>query len=42
MAYENTKVPVMQSQSEIKKLVMMRGGSGVAFFSHPPMEGFEF
>lgn len=41
MAYENTRVPVVNSQSEIKKLVMLRGGSGVAFISHPPMEGFE-
>lgn len=41
MAYEKTQVPVMQSQSDIKKLVMGRGGSGVAFISHPPMEGFE-
>ena len=41
MAYEKTQVPVMQSQSEIKKLVMGRGGTGVAFISHPPNEGFE-
>jgi hypothetical protein len=41
MAYEQTKVPTMQSQSEIKKLVMTRGGTGVAFSSAPPFEGFE-
>lgn len=31
----------MQSQSEIKKLVMTRGGTGIAFICQPPMEGFE-
>ena len=41
MAYEYTKVPVSNSQNEIKRLVMLRGGAGVAFFSHPPTEGFE-
>ena len=41
MAYERTAVPVAQSQSEIKKLVMSRGGAGVAFVSQPPTEGFE-
>ncbi len=41
MAYETTKVPVVQSQSEIRRMLMKYGGTGVAFISQPPMEGFE-
>lgn len=41
MAYENTKVPVWQSQGDIRKMLASRGGTGVAFVSQPPMEGLE-
>lgn len=41
MAYERTKVTVVQSQSDLKRLLMTRGGAGFAFISQPPMEGFE-
>lgn len=41
MAYETTKVPVHQSQGDIRKLLVTRGGTGVAFVSQPPMEGLE-
>lgn len=39
-AYGTTSVPVERSQSGIRDLVMTRGGSGIAFIEHPPMEGF--
>lgn len=41
MAYEETDVPVARSQDAIKKLVMGNGGTGVMFWSKPPLEGFE-
>ncbi len=41
MAYENTAVPVARSQEGIRKLIMSRQGSKVAFISDPPTEGFE-
>lgn len=41
MAYETTTVPVWQTQGEIRKLLEKNGGTGVAFISHPPTEGFE-
>ncbi len=41
MAYEETKVPVWQSQAEIHKMLKKYGGTGVAFVSQPPKEGIE-
>lgn len=41
MAYEDTSVPVSRSQERIKMLILKNGGTGVAFVTHPPMEGFE-
>ncbi len=41
MAYEQTVVPVSRSQEAIRRLILQNGGTGVAFFSHPPTEGFE-
>ena len=41
MAYENTSVPVSRSQEGIRKLVLQNKGTGVAFISQPPLEGFE-
>ena len=41
MAYENTSVPVPRSQEKIRKLILSHGGTGIAFVSQPPKEGFE-
>jgi len=41
MSYHETKVPLSQSQSEIRKLVFSHKGTGVTFMSQPPREGFE-
>jgi hypothetical protein len=41
MAYEQTAVPVSRSQEAIRKLILQNGGTGIAFFSRPPIEGFE-
>lgn len=41
MAYENTEVAVSKSQDGIRRLVMGRKGSQIAFISAPPREGFE-
>ena len=41
MSYEKTKVPLMQSQGEIRRLVYSHKGTGVSFMSRPPKEGFE-
>lgn len=41
MAYETTSVPVERTQEAIRKLVMANKGTGVAFLSQPPEEGFE-
>lgn len=41
MAYDSTRVPISQSQSEIRRLVYQHQGTGVSFMSHPPREGFE-
>ena len=41
MSYEGTKVPISQSQSEIRQLVYRHKGTGISFMSHPPREGFE-
>ena len=41
MSYHETKVPISQSQSEIRKLVYSHKGTGVSFMSRPPREGFE-
>lgn len=41
MAYETTKVPMMQSQAEIRKIVYAHKGTGISFMSRPPREGFE-
>lgn len=40
MAYESTSVPVSRSQEKIKKIILANKGTGVAFVSEPPMEGF--
>lgn len=41
MAYESTEVSVSKSQDGIRKLIMSRKGSRVAFITDPPREGFE-
>jgi hypothetical protein len=41
MNYHDTKVRVMQSQADIRKLVYAHKGTGVSFMSRPPREGFE-
>jgi hypothetical protein len=41
MAYEATEVPVVRSQDGIRKLIMQRKGSKIAFISDPPREGFQ-
>ena len=41
MSYEQTEVPVSRSQEGIRKILMGRQGSKVAFISDPPFEGFE-
>ena len=41
MAYENTLVAVSKSQGAIRKLILRNAGTGVAFVSQPPREGFE-
>lgn len=41
MAYEGTLVAVSRSQEEIRRLILANSGTGIAFVSQPPMEGFE-
>jgi hypothetical protein len=41
MAYETTAVSVDKSQAGIRKLIMARKGSKIAFISDPPREGFQ-
>jgi hypothetical protein len=41
MSYGKTRVPIAQSQSEIRRLVLLHKGTGISFMSHPPREGFE-
>lgn len=41
MSYEDTRVPVAQSQEGIRKMVYAHQGAGVSFMSRPPREGFE-
>ena len=41
MAYQSTTVSVVKSQDGIRRLIMARAGSKVAFISDPPREGFE-
>jgi len=41
MAYENTVVAVPKSQDKIRQLILKNKGTGVAFVSEPPMEGFQ-
>jgi hypothetical protein len=41
VSYKTTEVPVSRSQEGIRKLIMSRLGSKVAFISDPPLEGFE-
>lgn len=41
MAYENTSVAVPKSQEKIRRLILDHGGTGIAFVSQPPKEGFE-
>lgn len=41
MAYEDTSVAVTKSQEGIRKLIMAKKGSRVAFVTDPPREGFE-
>lgn len=40
MAYEGTEVPVGRSQEAIRKLILANAGTGIAFVSQPPQEGF--
>lgn len=41
VAYDNTKVPISDSQSAIRKLIYSHNGTGVSFISQPPREGFD-
>ena len=41
MSYNETKVPISQSQEGIRQLVYRHEGTGVSFMSKPPKEGFE-
>lgn len=41
MAYDKTSVSVSKSQDGIRKLIMARKGSKIAFISDPPREGFQ-
>jgi hypothetical protein len=41
VAYENTVVAVPKSQDKIRQLIMKNKGTGIAFISQPPMEGFQ-
>lgn len=41
MAYENTQVAVPKSQDKIRQLILRNKGTGIAFISQPPMEGFQ-
>lgn len=41
MAYEKTEVSVSKSQEGIRRLIMGRKGSKIAFVSDPPREGFQ-
>lgn len=41
MAYDKTSVSVSKSQDGIRKLIMARKGSKIAFVSDPPREGFQ-
>jgi hypothetical protein len=41
VAYENTQVAVPKSQDKIRQLIMRNKGTGIAFISQPPMEGFQ-
>lgn len=41
MAYAGTKVPMSQSQQEIRRMIYAHKGTGVSFVSQPPREGFE-
>jgi hypothetical protein len=41
MAYQDTKVPISQSQQGIRELVSRHDGTGISFMSNPPREGFE-
>lgn len=41
MAYDDTQVTVPRSQEGIRKLLLGRKGSKVAFVTDPPREGFE-
>jgi hypothetical protein len=41
MAYETTEVSVAKSQEGIRRLIMSRKGSRIAFISDPPREGFQ-
>lgn len=41
MAYEQTRVAVPKSQDKIRTLILRNKGTGVAFISQPPMEGFQ-
>jgi hypothetical protein len=41
VSYDKTRVPIAQSQNEIRQLVYGHKGTGISFMSHPPREGFE-
>jgi hypothetical protein len=41
VSYQETKVPISQSQQGIRELVYRHRGTGVSFMSRPPREGFE-
>lgn len=41
MSYERTAVSVTKSQEGIRKLIMSRKGSRIAFVTDPPKEGFQ-
>lgn len=41
MAYNETQVPVSQSQEAIRRLIYSHKGTGLMLISEPPREGFE-
>jgi hypothetical protein len=41
VSYDKTRVPIAQSQSDIRRMIYAHKGTGVSFVSQPPREGFE-
>ena len=41
LSYDETRVPISQSQMEIRRMIYAHKGTGMNFMSQPPREGFE-